>query len=252
MSNKNVHGLSRHIPAEVAREVRKRCGFGCVVCGSAIVDYEHFDPAFKDAKSHDPDGIILLCPTHHRAKGGMIARSTIKEAASAPFCLQSSFAWAQLDLQNATTRVGPFMAVGCEVVLEICGEPVIWFNPPEVEGAPNRFNLILRDEDGSELVRIVDNVWHASSSAADVRLTAGDPSSRLEVRDQNGPVFKATVRPPAAITIELYKSWSRGRHYELKCNPWGRSTLIINGQLVMDGPQIGLGAFQCRTAAAIA
>lgn len=49
----NKHGLSRTIPEPVKREVRQACGFGCVFCGHALVEYEHVDPLFADARLHD-------------------------------------------------------------------------------------------------------------------------------------------------------------------------------------------------------
>ena len=61
MDDTNKHGLSRYIPEAIKREVRQRCGFGCVICGFGFYDYEHFDPDFADAKFHDPNGMTLLC-----------------------------------------------------------------------------------------------------------------------------------------------------------------------------------------------
>lgn len=251
MSQANAHGLSRHIPAQVARKVRERCGFGCVVCGSAIIDYEHFDPEFKDATAHAPEGIILLCPTHHRAKGGFIARSTLAAAASDPYCKRNAFAWTPLDLQNATTRVGPFTAIGCQVVLEIRGERVIWFSPPETEGGPNRLNLVLRGQDGSDLVRITENMWHASASAADVKLVAGDVSGRIEVRDEDGPVFAARIQPPHTIDVTVYRSWAGGHLYALGREVSGQSILAIDGRAVMVSDGTGMTAVGCYAAASI-
>ena len=51
----NKHGLPRTIPPDVKRAVRRACGFGCVICGLGIVDYEHVDPTFADALVHDPE-----------------------------------------------------------------------------------------------------------------------------------------------------------------------------------------------------
>jgi len=41
----NQHNLSRDIPRTVKRKVKKDSGFGCVICGSAICQYEHIDLA---------------------------------------------------------------------------------------------------------------------------------------------------------------------------------------------------------------
>ena len=57
----NRFGLGRDIPGTTKRIVRQRCGFGCVVCGAAFYQYEHVDPAFADARVHDPEKICLLC-----------------------------------------------------------------------------------------------------------------------------------------------------------------------------------------------
>ena len=50
MPNKNQHGLSRSIPEDVKQHVRQECGFGCVICGNIIIDYEHIDPGFAEAR----------------------------------------------------------------------------------------------------------------------------------------------------------------------------------------------------------
>ena len=54
MTQKNQYDLSREIPADVKRAVRQACGYGCVICGSAIIEYEHVDPTFNEAREHDP------------------------------------------------------------------------------------------------------------------------------------------------------------------------------------------------------
>jgi len=85
----NKHCLKREIPAAVKRTVRQACGFGCMVCGEAIYEYEHIDPEFAEAKEHSPDAIGLLCPTCHarvtrrlysppqRLRGGYGIRSAV-------------------------------------------------------------------------------------------------------------------------------------------------------------------------------
>lgn len=52
---KNKFGLSRYIPSDVKLQVRKNSGFGCVICGMGIIHYEHVDPEFHVAQTHDPD-----------------------------------------------------------------------------------------------------------------------------------------------------------------------------------------------------
>lgn len=64
----NKHGLDRNIPAKVQRTVREACSFGCVICGSVPYVYDHLKVEYADAKEHDPDDIVVLCPTHHTMK----------------------------------------------------------------------------------------------------------------------------------------------------------------------------------------
>tara|TARA_R110001592_G_scaffold243783_1_gene504849 strand:+ start:91306 stop:92712 length:1407 start_codon:yes stop_codon:yes gene_type:complete len=72
MSNKNQHGLSRHIPDDVKSKIRVNSKFGCVVpnCRNPFYEYEHIIPEFKDAQEHDPDKMCLVCPQHNPRKQG--------------------------------------------------------------------------------------------------------------------------------------------------------------------------------------
>ena len=51
----------RNIPAEIKRQVRQRCGFGCIICGLPIYEYEHMEEWAK-VKRHRTEEITLLCP----------------------------------------------------------------------------------------------------------------------------------------------------------------------------------------------
>ena len=52
-----MHKDERNIPAAVKREVRKACGFCCVICEKLVVQYDHFDKPFYVASEHDPNGL---------------------------------------------------------------------------------------------------------------------------------------------------------------------------------------------------
>lgn len=73
------------ISSEIKREVRKRCGFGCVICGVPIYEYEHmFEWAV--VKRHVADEITLLCPTHHAEKTkNLLPAKKVAEANLNPF-----------------------------------------------------------------------------------------------------------------------------------------------------------------------
>lgn len=65
MAEENRFGLGRYIPPEIRRLLRKEAGYGCVICGNIIIEYEHIEPEFKDALEHDPNKMTILCPGCH-------------------------------------------------------------------------------------------------------------------------------------------------------------------------------------------
>jgi hypothetical protein len=59
------------IPDPIKREVRQRCGFGCVLCGLPLYEYEHILGYTKE-RGHVAEEITLLCDRHHREKTGRL------------------------------------------------------------------------------------------------------------------------------------------------------------------------------------
>ena len=144
--------------------LRQKYGYGCVVCGSFILDYEHLEPEFKDAERHDPDGMLLVCPTHHRAKNGMVSRDFLVASSKNPVAKQKGFS--QYTLEWGQTE--PLIIIGknkfrnVKTLIRIEGEDVLSLGLPETLGAPFRLNAHLRDSAGDAIVQIVDNDWRVS------------------------------------------------------------------------------------------
>lgn len=79
---------SRNIPLPIQREVRQRCGFGCVICGLPLYEYEHMEE-WAIVKRHVADEITLLCDQHHREKtGGLLPVEVVRAANKSPFNLK--------------------------------------------------------------------------------------------------------------------------------------------------------------------
>ncbi|MCL6235765.1 cell division protein [Acinetobacter sp. ANC 5579] len=79
---------SRNIPLPIQREVRQRCGFGCVICGMPLYEYEHMEE-WALVKRHIADEITLLCDQHHREKtSGLLPKEQVRKANEKPFNLQ--------------------------------------------------------------------------------------------------------------------------------------------------------------------
>jgi HNH endonuclease len=96
-------GVGRKIPAHIRREVRKACGFGCVICGKIATDYEHIVP-FSESQTHSVDNIVLLCLEHHgEVTRGRLSKQFVVEAQKNPAAYaQSVSAQYQLMLGSHT------------------------------------------------------------------------------------------------------------------------------------------------------
>ncbi len=79
---------NRNIPEPIKRKIRQRCGFGCVICGNIIYDYDHMMQNWADVQAHLEEDITLLCTMHHREKtNGLLTKEQVKDANSKPFNL---------------------------------------------------------------------------------------------------------------------------------------------------------------------
>jgi hypothetical protein len=81
--------LSRKIPLPIQRQVRQRCGFGCIFCGLPLYEYDHI-LGWEKTKRHDADEITLLCDQHHREKtSGLLTTEQLIKANEKPYNLRN-------------------------------------------------------------------------------------------------------------------------------------------------------------------
>jgi hypothetical protein len=85
--------VGRDIPLPVQRAVRQRCGFGCVICGLPLYEYEHM-LGYENVKQQGRDPhvageITLLCDQHHRERtSGLLPVVAVMAADKDPFNLR--------------------------------------------------------------------------------------------------------------------------------------------------------------------
>lgn len=75
------------IPEPMKREIRRRCGFGCVICGYPLYDYHHIK-GWANVHEHVAEDITLLCDNHHRQADGLLPTYEIIEANRNPHNLK--------------------------------------------------------------------------------------------------------------------------------------------------------------------
>jgi hypothetical protein len=205
----NKYGLTRTLRAEVARSIRQRDGFGCVVCGFAVVDYEHFDPPFSEAREHNPDGMMLLCKRCHGNKGTFLAPETIAEAAKNPHAKRAGFSWGAFDWgrQSPEVLIGNLSCRDTPVLIRVLGDEILTVKPPEAAGAPFRLSARLCDRDGTLLLEIVENQWQAGAGNWDV-VTEG---ARITIKKAHGDiVLVLRSQPGVRLVVERIDMEHRG------------------------------------------
>lgn len=206
----NKHGLPRTIPPNVKREVRRACGFGCVICGLAIVDYEHVDPTFADALVHDPEKIVLLCPgCHAMVTRKQWSKQKVKLARENPACLKAGHARQFFDfcVGRPILKLGETELAGCEVFIHFQGYDLLSVLPPEEEGAPFRLSGVFTDSSGNIALRIKDNEWFASSSAWDVEVVG----PRITIREGDRKIsLVLRADPPNFLVVEKMNMYIGG------------------------------------------
>ncbi|GAB2938920.1 hypothetical protein [Hafnia psychrotolerans] len=210
MTKKNKHGLTRTIPADVKREIRKRCGFGCVICGLAFYDYEHFDPDFVDAEEHLAEGMTLLCSQCNQKRArNRLSAETVARANKLPKCLEKGFAHESFDFHTDPIRI-QFAGVefyDCKHLITVNNIPLLSVLPPENEGEPVRLSGIFTDSLGRESLRIEDNEFSVSAGSWDVESEGSVIVFRRKLRD----IFlRIKLIPPTGLVVEEIDMLFRG------------------------------------------
>lgn len=202
MGERNKFGLGRTIPSPIRRMVRQRCGFGCVRCGLSLYDYEHFEPDFKDAQEHNPEGITLLCmQCNQKRLRKVLSVESVREANLNPKCLQQGFANEAFDFGSESIIV-VFAGVtftNCTHLIRVAGIPILSIANPEQEGGPYRLSGRFADDCGQATLKIEENVWSVGADSWDVECEG----PRIIVRRGFGDiVLILKSEPPKRLIIE--------------------------------------------------
>jgi len=215
MANTNVHGLSRTIPESVKREVRQRCGFGCVICGLAFYDYEHFDPEFCDAFEHNPDGMTLLCSQCNQKKArGRLSAETVARANANPKCLQQGFAQEIFDfgIEPIIVKFAGSQFIDCRHIVVVNGLPLLSIRNPEKAGMPILVSGFFTDANGQITLSIRDNEFYVGADNWDVQCVG----PLITLRNGLGEVsLVIRLHTPTGLSIEKLEMkyqgvWLRG------------------------------------------
>lgn len=188
------------LKAELMREVRKRCGFGCVLCGRPIYEYDHI-LGWAKVKRHAASEITLLCDSHHREKtGGFLPNERVVEANKKPFNVQHGVTAPHTLYYSGkefSLKVGGLEfsgTVSCEAI-RVDGESLIGV---KLEDGHFLLSLTVYDFNNNIILLIDDNELVLNSRLWDIEVVG----SRITVRESKGIIlFDVVFRPPSSVVV---------------------------------------------------
>lgn len=198
---KNKYDLDRNIPNAIKREIRQRDGFGCVICGFGIIQYEHVNPEFNEAKIHDPKCMTILCPAcHANITTKMWSKEKVIEAMINPKCLSQGYSKQIFDIGAGfpTIKIGSNVFKNVNAPILVDSTPLLVIDGPENKGEPFKISGKFLDSEGKDTLEIIENEWHAFSNSWDVEIVG----SSITIKEKKGKIhLKLDSEPPEGINI---------------------------------------------------
>ncbi|MEQ6388110.1 HNH endonuclease signature motif containing protein [Bacillaceae bacterium S4-13-58] len=198
--------VSRNISEPIKREVRQRCGFGCVICGFPLYEYDHMKE-WAVVHEHIADDLTLLCDKHHKeVTNGLLPREKVLEANQNPFNLQEKRSSPMLlHYQGNTCEVE---IGGNKFTTQSNGE-ITQLIPVLVDGIPIinfiidsgnlLLNMVVFDQYNSVVLQIVNNELLYNTSPWDIVLEG----KRLSIREKARKFLISMIfEPPNKIIID--------------------------------------------------
>ncbi len=197
---------SRNIPLPIQRELRQRCGFGCVICGLPLYHYHHIKD-WANVHEHIAADIILLCDKHHgETTLGLLPKEEVIEANKSPFNLQTgrsrpllmhyegNSCEIHMGSNSFTTRTEGRSVESFPLMVD--GIPLIGFR---FEADHLFLNFILFDQFNHLVLRIIDNHLFYSISPWDIQFVG----KTITIREKSRKfLIRLTFQPPNKVTID--------------------------------------------------
>lgn len=226
---------SRNIPLPIQREVRQRCGFGCVICGMPLYEYEHMEE-WAVVKRHVASEITLLCDQHHREKtNGLLPKEIVRQADAEPFNHREGGS-KPYNLYFAGDHAE--VVVGSNVFTckdEGYGTSMA---PISIDGVPlvgliladGHFllNIVIFDEFNVPILHIKNNQLYYSTEPWDIHLKG----TKLTIREQHRKILiEIEFQPPNKVVINRGRFLKNG--IEVLVRP--TNVLVTNNSTFIEG-----------------
>lgn len=193
------------IPAGIQREVRQRCGFGCVICGCPVYEYDHI-VEWSETKHHKADELTLLCIKHHgektkkilpvqKVKEANAKPHNISEGVSNPQTLYYSGSSFKLKLGDSVSTYSGLQDGQTFFPFVIDGEPIVSFTN---EGGNIFLNVEIRDEAGQVIFRVEKSELTYSTGLWDIEWAGQVLTIRERLRKI---LLEIEFNPPNQVSI---------------------------------------------------
>jgi len=233
------------IPSKIKREVRKRCGFGCVICGLPIYEYDHL-PGFANVKRHKESELTLLCPNHHAMKTKrLLSNIQVEEANSAPinhrrgnsspFTLMFSGDSPKIMISGLTFQCTETYKPRFLIPIMLNKRALFGFTI--VDGGL-LLNMDVRDAKGKKVLRIKDSELEVSSSAWDATIVGNKIIIKEGLRDS---IVELELCPPGKFIINKYRIESGGVTVSID-----KSTISFRGEKIVSMNLMGDGIYDAN------
>lgn len=234
MSDSNKHGLSRHIPQFLKREIRQRSKFGCVICRNGLVVYEHIAPPFAEATEHNPDHICCLCSScHDLVTRGQYSKELVvskyAEISSArPDQVPCPIVPMDFHDGSAQLSIGGFnFEESLPTILRYHEHSLISVTPSDGKSGPGKIEAVFTDEKGRIILELRDQEWIGSVDAWDIESTG----NRLRVSGGPGCTsLDLRFNPPGKVEVEKLDMRLGNFHFLASNKSWAVGRCISGGK----------------------
>ena len=196
---------NRNIPSSIKRAVRQRCGFGCVICGKPLYEYDHM-LEWSKVKEHKAEDITLLCDEHHKqVTNKLLSRDTVAKHNDNPFNLQKGVS-TPLQIIYDGDRCNVFFGKNVqrfqkEERMQYC-IPLMVDDIPLIsikfEDDRPLISILLFDDQNNLIFQVVENELWYSTQPWDIEFIG----NVLTIREAHRMILlKIRFAPPDQITI---------------------------------------------------
>lgn len=184
--------MNRYPPKNIIKHLRDESNFMCSIknCSVPYLEYHHFDPPWHVENHHNANGMIALCPIHHRqADGGAWTTKQFHELKKHNSVIDREEILGRFNyLRNEFMLYagGNFYYKNRYAEIGLGKKRLVWFE--NVDEGFKALNIELFDQDQRTYFRVENNSWKIAKHIKDVECPPNGKS--LKVNFTNGNLVK--------------------------------------------------------------